>query len=238
MKRLSHLYEKVIDPDYLEQCIYRAFRKKKKTTSIKRILKNPRKHALRISEMIQNGTLPFLKDRGISLIQDGRQHKPRTITKATNYEHIFHHAVIGLIEQKLQNSSYRYSVASFPKRGDLFGKRKMQEWIKSYKGRKLYVLKFDIRKLFDTIDRKILIHKFERIIKDARFMDLLIRIIYYDASFSNHGVPIGYYTSQWFANFYLQSFDNYVKQELGFKHMMRYMDDVVILSQNKKILEV
>lgn len=236
MKRIGYLYEKLIDVDYLEECVHKAFKKKKKTRSIRRILKNPRKHANRISEMIRTGELPFVRERQIKVIQDGKQKKQRTITKATNYEHILHHAVIGLLESRFTNSSYRYSIASMPKRGDLFGKKTMERWIRSYKGRKLYVLKFDIKKFFDTIDRTILFQKLSSVIKDHKFLFVIERIVYFDGSSTNHGVPIGYYSSQWFANFYLLSFDNFVKQTLRAKHMMRYMDDVVMLSQNKRRL--
>lgn len=236
MKRLGHLYEKLIDVDYIESCIYRAFRKKKKTKSIKKILMNPRKHAEKISMMIQNGTLPFIRQRQIKVIKDGKQKKERTITKATNYEHILHHAVIGLLESRFINSSYAYSVASIPKRGDLYGKRHLEHWIRRYKGRKLYVLKFDIKKFFDTIDRKVLFNKLQRIVKDKKLLVIFEKLIYFDGSSSNRGVPIGYYTSQWFANFYLQDVDYYIKQVLQIKDYMRYMDDCIILHQNKRKL--
>lgn len=236
MKRMGHLYEKLIDVDYLESCIYKAFRKKKKTNSIKRILLDPRKHAERISKLIQQGKLPTMKERKIKLIRDGSQKKWRTMTKASEYEHIIHHAVAGLLEKRITNSSYRYSVSSMPKRGDLYGKRHMARWIRSFRGRKVYVLKFDIRKFFDTVDRKILLEKLCRIVKDRRFIDILYKIVYYDNSYTNRGIPIGYYTSQWFSNFYLMAFDNFVKQTLRAKYMMRYADDIVILDQNKRRL--
>lgn len=50
------------------------------------------------------------------------------------------------------------------------------------------------------------------------------------------GVPLGYYTSQWFGNFFLKEFDHYVKEELKATDYMRYMDDMVILGRNKKKL--
>lgn len=236
MKRLGHLYEKLINVDYLEKCVYRAFRKKKKTKSIRRILKNPRKHAERISKLVVEGKLPTMRERPIKMIRDGTQKKWRTMTKASEYEHILHHAIVGLLEKRFTNASYRYSVSSMPKRGDLYGKRHMERWIRSYRGRKLYVLKFDIKKFFDTVDRSILFHKLCRIVKDKRFLDILQKIVYFDASTTNRGIPIGYYTSQWFSNFYLQEFDNFVKQQLRARHMMRYADDVVILDQNKRRL--
>ena len=50
------------------------------------------------------------------------------------------------------------------------------------------------------------------------------------------GVPLGYFTSQWFGNFYLKELDHYIKQKLGAVHYMRYMDDMVILGKSKKKL--
>lgn len=50
------------------------------------------------------------------------------------------------------------------------------------------------------------------------------------------GVPLGYYTSQWFGNFYLKRLDHYIKENLKAEYYMRYMDDMVILGKSKKNL--
>jgi len=50
------------------------------------------------------------------------------------------------------------------------------------------------------------------------------------------GVPLGYFTSQWFGNFYLKALDHYIKEELHAEYYMRYMDDMVILGKSKKKL--
>lgn len=50
------------------------------------------------------------------------------------------------------------------------------------------------------------------------------------------GVPLGYFTSQWFGNFYLKTLDHYIKEVLKAEHYMRYMDDMVILGKSKKAL--
>lgn len=39
------------------------------------------------------------------------------------------------------------------------------------------------------------------------------------------GVPLGYFTSQWFGNFYLKALDHYIKEELHAEHYMRCMLD-------------
>lgn len=50
------------------------------------------------------------------------------------------------------------------------------------------------------------------------------------------GLPLGNLTSQFFANFYLDEFDHFVKQELKAKYYLRYVDDFVILHRNPKVL--
>ena len=50
------------------------------------------------------------------------------------------------------------------------------------------------------------------------------------------GLPLGFYTSQWLANFMLQPLDHYIKEELHAVHYIRYMDDMVVFGRNKKEL--
>jgi hypothetical protein len=47
------------------------------------------------------------------------------------------------------------------------------------------------------------------------------------------GLPIGNLTSQFFANIYLNKLDHFLKDELGCKYYVRYVDDFVVLSNNK-----
>jgi len=54
---------------------------------------------------------------------------------------------------------------------------------------------------------------------------------------SKRGLPIGNLTSQFFANVYLDPFDHFVKDHLGVKCYIRYMDDTVIFSDSKSELK-
>lgn len=100
-----------------------------------------------------------------------------------------------------------------------------------------YCLKMDIKKFFDNIDREILVKKLNRVIKDKEMIKICTDIIY---STKGPGIPLGYYTSQWFANFYLQSFDHHLREKLMPKYnthiYVRYMDDMIILGSNKRKL--
>jgi hypothetical protein len=50
-------------------------------------------------------------------------------------------------------------------------------------------------------------------------------------------MPLGNLTSQFFANFYLNELDYFVKHELKAECYIRYVDDFVILHRDRKILE-
>ncbi len=51
------------------------------------------------------------------------------------------------------------------------------------------------------------------------------------------GLPIGNLTSQVFANFYMNAFDHFIKKELGINYYGRYVDDFVIVHNDKEYLK-
>ncbi len=51
------------------------------------------------------------------------------------------------------------------------------------------------------------------------------------------GLPIGNYSSQFFANLYLNQMDHFIKRDLKCKHYFRYVDDFVLLSEDKEQLK-
>ncbi|HAT1822577.1 TPA: hypothetical protein I8Z14_003163 [Legionella pneumophila] len=51
------------------------------------------------------------------------------------------------------------------------------------------------------------------------------------------GLPIGNLTSQVFANFYLNPFDHYIKHNLGVRFYGRYVDDFILVHEDKAFLK-
>ena len=95
-----------------------------------------------------------------------------------------------------------------------------------------YILKMDIAKYFDNINKEILFNIIKRKIKDKDLLWLINEILY--AQKREKGLEIGNYTSQMFANIYLNEIDQYIKHELKVKWYFRYLDDSVILVKTKE----
>lgn len=95
-----------------------------------------------------------------------------------------------------------------------------------------YILKMDIRKYFENINKDILFKILLKKIKDKKLIWLIKEILY--SNKGERGLPIGNYTSQMFANIYLNEADQYIKNELHCKYSFRYMDDEIILLKTKQ----
>ena len=125
-------------------------------------------------------------------------------------------------------------------KGTLFAMNRLNEFLHSHyriHGRKGYFLKCDIRKFFDNIDHEVLKNSLTRIVDDDRTLRLLFNIIDSYETASGKGIPMGNQTSQWFALYYLDPLDRLVKEKLRIKYYTRYMDDMILISENKEVLK-
>lgn len=95
-----------------------------------------------------------------------------------------------------------------------------------------YILKTDVAKYFASIDKNILLKILQRKIKDKKLLWLIKEILY--AQPRQKGIEIGNYTSQIFANIYLNEADQYIKHKLKVKYYVRYLDDSVLILENKQ----
>ena len=100
-----------------------------------------------------------------------------------------------------------------------------QEWSRKY----TFFLKADISKFFDSVDHDVLKNLLSRKLKDQKLSHLPNAVL-------GKGIPIGNLTSQYFANFYLTPMDRFIKEKLGVKAYIRYMDDFLLFSSDKEQL--
>jgi len=179
-----------------------------------------------------------------------RDPKTRTIHASIFRDRIVHHAIINLIKPIYEKIFIYDSFASRKSKGTHLAVKRFECFIKkvSSNGRKIkkpfnnnsikgYVLKADIRHYFDTIDHKVLINILRKKIGDKDFINLIKLVLdNFEPSIKGKGLPLGNYTSQFFANVYLNNLDYFVKHRLKAKYYIRYVDDFVILHKDKKTL--
>ena len=174
-----------------------------------------------------------------------RDPKQRHIHKATVRDRVLHHAVFAALNPVFEPTFISNSLSCRIDKGthkgiDILEKLTRQTSKNAFKP--CFVLKYDIRKFFETIDHKILLNIIRKRIKDTDALWLLEEIIEsfisrYSTLFERKGLPIGNLTSQLFANIYLNEFDQFIRHKLKVKHYICYTDDFVIVAGNKRQLE-
>lgn len=136
---------------------------------------------------------------------------------------------------------------------------RLQYWLRKVSrkpGTKWYYLKLDIAKYFYRVDHEVLLGILRKHTADDGLMRLLKKIVNNDKEpFGlpagkrpedvpreewrfDVGMPIGNLSSQLFANIVLNELDQYAKHKLKIRYYIRYMDDVVILGNDKRQLQV
>lgn len=232
MKSYNNLFDKLLSDENINLALLEAFhgKQKKSYKSVRKITDNPESFKERIKREILEG---YKNDvHHPKEIYDGISHKKRTIIVPSAREQVVHHMVCNILIPIISPSMYEHSYASLPGKGAVYGKKHIEKMINKYPKQCRYYYKADVRKFFDSIDHNILIDKLGKIIRDKRFLALLSTII----NATERGLPLGFYTSQWLANFYLTGFDHWIKEVVKAPYYYRYMDDIVIFGPNKREL--
>ncbi|MEK7141011.1 MAG: reverse transcriptase/maturase family protein [Patescibacteria group bacterium] len=156
--------------------------------------------------------------------------KFRSIAAPPFADRVVHHAICTIIEPLFERRFIYDSYACRVDKGAHRGARRLQTFLR--KKHAVYALKCDISKFFASIDHAVLCQIIRQTIPDPKLLEILDRII---AGYSP-GIPIGNLTSQLFANVYLDQLDHFIKEELRVKYYLRYMDDFILLGENKTVL--
>lgn len=110
----------------------------------------------------------------------------------------------------------------------------VQKYMKKAKQKwgEYYIIKTDVAKYFNSINKRILVEILGRKIKDPKLMWVINEILF--AQKREKGLEIGNYTSQIFANIYLNEVDQYIKHDLKIRYYVRYLDDSILIVQTKQ----
>lgn len=177
--------------------------------------------------------------------------KKRLIMSSTLEDKIVNHVICKKILLPLDKYLIDSNCATRVGRGTSYARYLLDKYLIKIKNKSntFYILKFDFNKYFYNINHKVLLNKLSKYLsnEDLLLIKAILNTTNYDYINStinklgmdtfykkNTGLPIGNYTSQFLAVFYLNDLDHFIKEELGCKYYIRYMDDGIILDSNKE----
>ncbi len=227
-----------------ENIIRKAYKKlrkgKTKRAEIQKIDADLDNEVAAMRRMIENTKPPDVPVEYPELAYKPKPRKPKLIKEHGKVRKIYmpeiheqwlHHIIVLILEPIITATAYPYSCGSFPKRGAHYGKKRLLKIIKGGKNIRNFA-KIDIRHFYDSIRLDILMRELRIRIKD----ELFLYIVELCLQGFKKGIPLGFYISQWLANYLLEPLDRFITEKLGIKNLIRYMDDIVLGHDNKKIL--
>ena len=174
--------------------------------------------------------------------------KERRISAAPFRDRVVHHAIINVMEPRLDRRFIFDSYACRRGKGTHRAIRRAQYYMRKYP----WFLKTDIVKFFPNVDHEILMGQLCRVFPDERLLTVLSRIIESGEGINRdqqtqsffpgddlfaltrkRGLPIGNLTSQFLANAYLDPLDHFIKETLRVPGYVRYADDLLLLDKDK-----
>ncbi len=242
MRRVGNLWARVVGFDNLLLAFRKARRGKRNRREVAEFALNLERNLLELQDQLINGEYCPGAYRLFTIYE----RKPRLIAEAPFRDRVVHHALMNLVEPPLDRTFIHDSYACRKGKGVHAAVDRYQAWARQYR----YALKLDIEKYFPSVDHLILKAKLRRRLKDKQVLALFDLIIdtgpvqdaplaWYpgDELFTplerRRGIPIGNLTSQILANLYLNDLDHYIKETLRAKAYLRYVDDMVILANDK-----
>ena len=230
MKRRGNLFEKIVTFENLLLAAQNAIRGKKDKKSVATFYFHLENEILALQQELVRGTyrpLPFTQF-------EIREPKVRRICSSHFRDRVVHHAICNLIEPLLEKKLISDTYACRASKGAHLAVKRCQGFTRQFK----FFLKCDIQKFFESIDHEILKSLLRRTFKDEKLLALMGIIIDHEVPGNRpgKGVPIGNLTSQHLANFYLNFLDHFIKDRLGIKGYLRYMDDFISFSDDKETL--
>ena len=235
--KFAHTYESIISVENLLEAWKEFARGKRSRTDVQEFEHNLMHHILSLHRALATKTYKHSPYKAFNISDP----KPRNIHKAVVRDRLLHHALYRKLYPFFDRTFIAHSYSCRKNKGgqkalDCF--RAFSYHVSRNHTRTVRVLKCDIRKFFASIDHSHLIDILRRYIQDENILWLLSEIIEsFHSTEQGVGLPLGNLTSQLLVNVYMNEFDQFVKQQLRVKHYVRYADDFVLLSTDRRCLQ-
>lgn len=153
--------------------------------------------------------------------------KPRLISALDFKDRLVQHALCNVVAPIFEQTLMPQTFACRTGLGTHAGVRFVQSRLRH--GQFKYFLKTDYSKYFPSVDRLVLHTMIDRKISCNATLKILREIIPQEGK----GIPIGSLTSQLFANVYGNAADRFIHFDCKQREWARYMDDIVVLGNDK-----
>lgn len=228
MKRAGNLTESIADIFNLYLAWYKAKRGKQFGDKVLEYGRNLHTNLRLLQDQILTGDTET-GDYQYFTVYDP---KKRQICAAPFPQRVLHHAVMNICHTYFERHQISDSYASRPGKGTYSALDRARQFNRKYD----YFLKLDVRKYFDSISHGVVRSQLGRMFKDYALLRLFDRILDSYEVEPGRGVPIGNLTSQYLANHYLSPADHYIREILRVPAYVRYMDDMVMWHNDKRVL--
>jgi RNA-directed DNA polymerase len=233
MKRKGNLFETLYSFENLHEAFKKAFRGSGRTQEACQFHFHLEPELLKLRDELKSNTYRPAIYRYFKTFDP----KERTISVAPFRDRVVHHGIVRVLEPVFEPTFIFDSYATRKGKGTHRAVKRAQKFM----GSGFHYYKADVRKYFDSVDHDVLLGLVCRKIKDGKVLELVERIIRNsDVSRGlacGKGLPVGNLTSQFFANVYLNPLDHLVKDEMGVKCYIRYMDDMVFFADSSAYLK-
>ncbi len=233
MKRIKNKWDEFTHPATIEGAIWDAAKGKKKNRSVRRVTKDVPKYAAKLSKSLKEDKFklsPFRKDRIKTEYGKVRDVTKRRFFPDRSVEHVIERIMGERWRKSLPDDMY----ACLPERGiNCNIKRhnlnhKLKRAIRSFRGKPIMVLRMDILKCYPNIGCDVVTEMNLRYCKDEKIFGIMEMY-----NRQTEDLPIGDYLSQQWVNPVLMPLVRFCKEELKIKHFFIYLDDIIILHDDK-----
>lgn len=226
---------------------------KRENTERLRFYDNREGNLEEISTLLRAGKVPKVEYHSFYVYVP----KVRKVIFIDYWSKVVQRAIYDVLNPKICRTFIEHTYACVKGRGQLAAMEQLYTWMREARtsGTEWYYYKFDVAKFFYRIDHEILMDICRKKIDDSRTVDLLGYYINNDAvpfgmpldanqltiteeqMLYDLGIPIGGGLSHMLGNMYLDPLDQFCKRVLGIKRYIRYMDDIIILDNDKERLK-
>lgn len=232
-KRIGFLWEKMVSG---ENCIAAEVimgKNKPDNRLARHIAAHPEGYARSLRAKIASGAYRFAEPRRVS-ITDSYKGKTRHLMIPCLRDQAAMQVWLNIATPYIERRNYYYNCGSIPKAGQTRAVKGLKRRLRGGKPPK-WAAVTDIRKFYETCPHETVLRGLRRMFKDERFIDFAGRMME-SMSDTGVGLAIGYPVSHWFANVALMELDHQLRRRFPDVLHFRYMDDVPMVSRNKRHL--